>query len=73
MRLRNILSRFLDGSLTAMRHGTCFVVPSTGAVLDLPLDNAGTLLGAMCFLVGEALMLSVWRAEVRARGAHPTK
>jgi hypothetical protein len=56
-----------------MRHGTCFVVPSTGAVLDLPLDNAGTLLGAMCFLVGEALMLSVWRAEVRARGAHPTK
>ena len=29
-----------------------FVVPSTGAVLDLPLDNAGTFLGAVCFLVG---------------------
>jgi uncharacterized membrane protein YhaH (DUF805 family) len=29
-----------------------FVVPSTGTVLDLPLDNAGTFLGAVCFLVG---------------------
>jgi hypothetical protein len=50
-----------------------FVVPSTGAVLDLPLDNAGTLLGAVCFLVGAALMLPAWRAEVQSRGAHPAK
>jgi uncharacterized membrane protein YhaH (DUF805 family) len=50
-----------------------FVVPSTGAVLDLPLDDAGTLIGAMCFLVGAALMLPAWRAAVRSRGARPAK
>ena len=42
-----------------------FVVPSTGAVLDLPLDNAGTLIGAVCFLVAAALMLPAWRDAVR--------
>ena len=50
-----------------------FVVPSTGTVLDLPLENAGTLLGAVCFLLGAALMLPAWRAEVRSRDAHPAK
>ena len=50
-----------------------FIVPSTGTVLDLPLDNAGTVLGAVCFLVGAALMLPAWRAEVRSRSGHPTK
>jgi uncharacterized membrane protein YhaH (DUF805 family) len=50
-----------------------FVIPSTGTVLDLPLYNAGTLLGAVCFLVGAALMLPAWRAAVRSRGGHPAK
>jgi hypothetical protein len=44
-----------------------FVVPSTDAVLDLPLANAGTLVGAVCFLVAAALMLPAWRAAVRGR------
>jgi hypothetical protein len=42
-----------------------FIVPSTDAVLDLPLDNAGTLVGAVCFLVAAALMLPAWRIAVR--------
>jgi hypothetical protein len=50
-----------------------FVVPSTDTVLDLPLDNTGTLIGAVCFLVAAALMLPAWRAAVRSRGAHPAK
>jgi hypothetical protein len=43
-----------------------FVLPSTDAVIDLPLANAGTFLGAVCFLVGAALMLPAWRASVRS-------
>jgi hypothetical protein len=50
-----------------------FVVPSTDAVLDLPLDDAGTLIGAICFLVAAALMLPAWRAAVRSRGVRPAK
>ncbi len=50
-----------------------FVLPSTGTPIDLPLANAGTFLGAVCFLVGAALMLPAWRASVRSRsrGGHP--
>jgi hypothetical protein len=43
-----------------------FVLPSTDAVIDLPLANAGTFLGAVCFLFGAALMLPAWRALVRS-------
>jgi hypothetical protein len=43
-----------------------FVLPSTDAVIDLPLANAGTFLGAVCFLVGAALMLPAWRTSVRS-------
>jgi hypothetical protein len=43
-----------------------FVLPSTDAVIDLPLANAGTFLGAVCFLFGAALMLPAWRASVRS-------
>jgi hypothetical protein len=52
-----------------------FVLPSTEAVIDLPLANAGTFLGAVCFLVGAALMLPAWRASVRARSrsGYPAK
>jgi hypothetical protein len=44
-----------------------FVLPSTDTLLDLPLANAGTLLGAVCFLIGAALMLPAWRSSVRSR------
>jgi hypothetical protein len=50
-----------------------FVVPSTGTVLDLRLDNTGTLIGAVCFLVGAALMVPAWRSAVRSRSAHPAR
>jgi hypothetical protein len=43
-----------------------FVLPSTDTLLDLPLANAGTFLGAVCFLVGAALMLPAWRASARS-------
>jgi hypothetical protein len=43
-----------------------FVLPSTDTLLDLPLANAGTFIGAVCFLVGAALMLPAWRASVRS-------
>jgi hypothetical protein len=42
-----------------------FVLPSTDTLIDLPLANAGTFLGAMCFFVGAALMLPAWRASAR--------
>jgi hypothetical protein len=42
-------------------------------MIDIPLANTGTLLGAVCFLVGAALMLPAWRAAVRSRSGHPTK
>jgi hypothetical protein len=44
-----------------------YVLPSTDTLLDLPLANAGTFLGAVCFLIGAALMLPAWRASVRSR------
>src|SRR5215212_3701994 len=52
-----------------------FVVPSTDTLLDLTLANAGTLVGAMCFLVGAALMPLAWRASVRSKSysAHPAR
>jgi len=50
-----------------------YVLPSTDAVIDVPLSNAGTFLGAVCFLVGASLMLPAWRAEVRSRSRHPAK
>jgi hypothetical protein len=50
-----------------------YVLPSTDAMIDIPLSNAGTLLVAACFLVGAALMLPAWRTEVRSRSRHPAK
>ena len=50
-----------------------YVLPSTDAVIDVPLANAGTFLGVVCFLVGALLILPAWRAEVQSRSAHPAK
>jgi hypothetical protein len=38
-----------------------YVVPSTDEVLSTRVSVAGTLLGAVCFLVGAALMFPAWR------------
>jgi hypothetical protein len=39
-----------------------YLLPSTGEVLNLRVDLAGTLLGALCFLIGAALMFPAWRS-----------
>ncbi len=50
-----------------------FVLPRTDAMIDIPLANAGTFTGAVCFLLAAALLLPAWRASVRSksRGGHP--
>ncbi len=37
-----------------------FIVPATGDIWDASLSNLGTLVGAICFLVGALLLLPVW-------------
>jgi hypothetical protein len=50
-----------------------FVLPRTDAMIDIPLANAGTFLGAVCFLLAAALLLPAWRISVRSksRSGHP--
>ena len=43
-----------------------FVLPKTDAMIDIPLANAATFLGAVCFLVA-ALLLPAWRTSVRSK------
>ena len=42
-----------------------YVLPTTGAYVDTPVAVGGTLLGALCFLIGAALLLPAWRRAVR--------
>ena len=42
-----------------------YVLPKTGELVDQPLAVGGTLLGAVCFLLGALLMLPAWRVAVR--------
>ena len=42
-----------------------YVLPSTDEVVNVRVSVAGTLLGAVCFLVGAALMLPAWRRDLR--------
>ena len=46
-----------------------YVVPSTDELLGAHLAVAGTLWGAVCFLVGAALMLPAWRRALPAQAA----
>jgi hypothetical protein len=48
-----------------------YVVPSTGELVDSEVATVGTLLGAVCFLVGAALMFPAWRHEVMTVEAAP--
>lgn len=42
-----------------------FVLPSSGDVISVRVTVAGTLLGAVCFLIGAALMFPAWRRFVQ--------
>ena len=44
-----------------------FVLPKTDAMIDIPLANAATFLGAVCLLVAAALLLPAWRTSVRSK------
>jgi hypothetical protein len=59
------------GSVLFMASALASYVLPSGEVVDTRVSVAGTLLGALCFLVGAALMLPAWRAAVRASGAAP--
>ena len=53
-----------------------YVVPSTDEVLSTRVSVAGTFLGAVCFLVGAALMFPAWRRTLvpvpaAGGGRHP--
>lgn len=43
-----------------------FVLPGTGELINSWVSIAGTLLGALCFLIGAILMFPAWRHAVRA-------
>jgi hypothetical protein len=41
-----------------------YVLPTTGELINSPVSITGTLLGALCFLVGASLMFPAWRYAV---------
>jgi hypothetical protein len=43
-----------------------FVLPSTGELINNPVSVGGTLLGAVCFLLGAILLFPAWRRAVQA-------
>jgi hypothetical protein len=54
------------GSVLFMLSGIAsYVLPRTGELVSSPVSIIGTLLGAVCFLVGAALMLPAWQEQVR--------
>jgi threonine/homoserine/homoserine lactone efflux protein len=49
-----------------------FVLPGTGELINSWVSIAGTLLGALCFLIGAILMFPAWRHAVpAAQPSHP--
>jgi hypothetical protein len=61
----NLLGSILFG-LSAIAG---WVVPATGDVLDAALDTSGTFWGAICFLIGAALLLPEARSSAAAPGS----
>jgi len=60
----------LLGSVLFMASAVAsYVVPSTDEQLGAHLAVAGTFWGAVCFLVGAALMLPAWRRALPAQAA----
>jgi hypothetical protein len=43
-----------------------FMLPSTGELINNPVSVGGTLLGAVCFLLGAILLFPAWRSAVQA-------
>lgn len=54
------------GSVLFMASALASYVLPTGDLVSTRVSVAGTLLGALCFLAGAALMLPAWPAAVRA-------
>jgi hypothetical protein len=53
------------GSLLFMTSALAsFVLPRSGEVINFRIDIAGTLFGALCFLIGAVLMFPAWRRAV---------
>jgi hypothetical protein len=48
-----------------------YVLPTTGELINSSVSVAGTLLGALCFLIGAILMFPAWRSAARA--AQPSR
>ena len=48
-----------------------YVLPTTDELINSPVSIIGTLLGALCFLIGAILMFPAWRHAVRA--AQPSR
>ncbi len=46
-----------------------YVLPDSGDLISIRLTVAGTLLGAVCFLIGAVLLFPAWRQEVHRRDA----
>jgi len=60
----------LLGSVLFMASAlAAYVLPSSGDVVDVRVVVAGTLLGALCFLIGAALLFPAWKRAVRQRRA----
>jgi hypothetical protein len=49
-----------------------YVLPTTGELINSWWSITGTLLGAVCFLVGAALMRPAWSQAIRTPGPVPT-
>lgn len=43
-----------------------YVLPTTGELINNPVSVAGTLFGALCFLIGAILIFPAWKHAVRA-------
>ena len=48
-----------------------FILPSSGDVISIRVTVAGTLLGAVCFLIGAALMFPAWGRFVQGSRTAP--
>ena len=57
------------GSIAFMASALASYVLPGGDEISEAISVGGTLLGALCFLAGAALMLPAWRHAVRAAGA----
>jgi hypothetical protein len=50
-----------------------YVLPDTDEVVSTRISVAGTLLGAVCFLVGAALLFPAWRRALDTTAASPLR